>query len=99
MLAKSIRPETIIELASSLSFYFFLFPLESLYMKEILEVLRGTGSSIDLVLPSFISLMSYDKMCLISHEVLGYPCSDKGELCTTGDLSVKYEDIYITYTV
>jgi len=68
-------------------------------MKEILEVLRGTGSSIDLVLPSFISLMSYCKMCLISHEVLGYPCSDKGELCTTGDLSVKYEDIYITYTV
>jgi len=35
----------------------------------------------------------------ISHETLGYPCSDKGELCMTGDLSVEYEDIYITYTV
>jgi len=68
-------------------------------MKEILEVLRGTESSRDLVLLSFISLMSYNKICLISHETLRYPCSDKGELGTAGDLSVKYEDIYITYTV
>lgn len=42
-------------------------------MKEILEVLRGTESSRDLVLLSFISLMSYNKICLISHETLRYP--------------------------
>jgi len=35
----------------------------------------------------------------ISHKTLGYPCSDKGELCMSRGLSVEYEDIYITYSV